>query len=210
MSTQPIVPWTDEMIARLEHFWCHTDLSARKIAAELGTTRDAVSGKTSRLFGAGARPKETYSRPHVGWSQEQMDMLMTMLKAGHSNADIGREVGKSRHSVKNKVLTLGLQHCVRVKRIRPRMNPERAWQPLPDTTPIEVHELSAFKCPWPLWVDGPPYRYCGEVKEPKAWYCECHLGLATKELPNGPALSLHQVGGFASLRQIRLGRSRPY
>jgi hypothetical protein len=45
----PVGFWTDDVVARLKLLWDDDAMSARLIAQELGTTRNAVLGKAHRL-----------------------------------------------------------------------------------------------------------------------------------------------------------------
>ena len=180
--------WSDEMIQELEHLWKNTDLPAWKIGKKLGVTRNTISGKASRMWGPHARSKVAYAKPHAPWTKESVDILVSMIKVGYSNVEIGEAVGKSRNAVKHKLKFMGLQ--------RPRGAPAHrsvkyaapspaqlsaCWEAIPGTTPMHLIDMRTRHCPWPLWKDRPNYLYCGQIKEDdKATYCNHHLAIGTK------------------------------
>ena len=190
-----MITWTEELIAKLEDLWKNSELSAREIAKEMGISANSISGKCSRMWGPHARSKVAYAKPHAPWTKESVDILVSMIKIGYSNVEIGEAVGKSRNAVKHKLKFMGLQ--------RPRGAPARrsvkyaapspaqlsaCWEAIPGTEPIHLSRLGPFHCPWPLWTDVPNFMYCGRAKQDKQNYCPHHCAIGTKPRESGYTL----------------------
>lgn len=91
--------WNDEAVARLGELR-DRGLSAARIAAEMGTSRNAVIGKLNRV----KIPTEA-----AIWTPEREQWLRGLVANGATQMEIGMKMKLSRSSVSGKMLRLGLK-----------------------------------------------------------------------------------------------------
>lgn len=92
--------WTDDKVARLKEMHARR-CSTADIAEAVGTTRNAVIGKTSRLG-------ISIERVMTKWPPERVNVLKDLWAAGRSATQIGKVLGITRKSITQKALRLKL------------------------------------------------------------------------------------------------------
>jgi GcrA cell cycle regulator len=152
------MPWTDDRIATLKHYW--TDgLSASQIAQKLGeVTRNAVIGKVHRLGLAGR-----------GNSSRRGTSRRASTSRPTQRTPARRYRQRSARPVSKKQLPPVLDRSP----ILPELGP-------PPCTPVTVPRLTPFVCRWP---EGDPkssdFHFCGRIKTKEAIpYCDHHAAIA--------------------------------
>lgn len=59
-----------------------------------------------------------------------------------------------------------------------RIVSEKAWMPLPGSSPIPLVGRPSCRCAWPVGPDGADQLACGEVSQPGRAYCDAHHRMA--------------------------------
>lgn len=181
MTTKQI-DWNEANVETLKTLW-RQGAPVRDIATAIGGSekfRNAIISKANRIelgSHASARPKPLLTAAQ----REERD--------AKRDADAKRRRDEKK-AMKTKTAT--------IEKIKPRpvvndgMPVEaddrylrgRAWQPLPDTTPVGLEDLGHAgrdnACHWPLG-DG-PFLFCGAQAEDGKVYCATHKHLSTRRL----------------------------
>lgn len=177
--------------------------STREIANALGTTRNAVIGKQTRLQSYGVLPKRpkhvAAPKPYVkkrgppfDWTRARIETLKSMWAEGHTGASIARALGTSRDSVMGTIHRLGINRCLQdgsaprrgvAKALPTLARPARAainaTIPGPGI-PIEDRMGLTGRCKFGLWSinDYPPLEsklVCGQPSLPgESWCAHCY------------------------------------
>ncbi|WP_439398492.1 GcrA family cell cycle regulator [Bradyrhizobium sp. PMVTL-01] len=141
--------WTDELVEQVRNY-AEAGMSAREIACNVGTTRNAVIGLCSR----------------------RGIVLDGRLKRGPRAK--GHPVAKSSGEPRPRAVR------VRDWLPNVKPEPVIVLPPSPPSvTPVSILELNDARCRWPLgdFADRPPYQYCGAKAFAGAW-CPYHRHLA--------------------------------
>lgn len=186
--SMPWTAWQDQALAAL----VSQKLSARKIAAELKVSRNAVIGRARRLgLQLGGTPP---GAPTV-WTDERKAKLEKMVIDGYTDAEIGAEIGVSRHAV-------GDQR--RRQQLAARAN--FRYRPVPTAARLKVAPASTLSrnpvsiidiipgvtCRWPVRPDGSEVPieeratvFCGNavVDSHFGSYCARHCQIAYSATP---------------------------
>ena len=135
------------------------------------------------------------------WSEAELARLPVLWGEGHSTAEIGRRMGRTKSSIVGKAQRLGLDgrpspigrgNCglgaAPAKPYVPKAKPLREGaKTLPPLSVVAALPVDIFKprkrggCLWPAWADHerPTHVYCGDpvayAGEP---YCQHHRGIA--------------------------------
>jgi len=184
-NNTPDNEWTEARIEQLSALFAG-GMSASRIAAELGITRNAVIGKMHRL----RLPPRPTGRPpdtngNANWTAEEIATLKARWKARAQVKMIARELGKSPGAVKGKAKRLGL---TRREKVRPRPPQQPLMAPavyVPDVhyaatgTRKTLLQLGPHDCRWPC---GHPHEldfaFCGARQLDGRPYCEAHCAIA--------------------------------
>jgi len=165
--------WTREQIALLFEYWPTT--SSREIAKMLnrrfGTkyTRNAVLGKCFR----------------IGLVKPEQPSLPRMSK-----------VVPPRRVPPPKPVRLKI--VKEVKRAPPPLVviPQSAWEPLPDTSPINIVSLKSVTCRWPVdVVDASEQMFCGAKCDYR--YCPTHTAVGTRATQTSSKLYIRSLRQYA-------------
>ena len=177
------IEWTPERKEILVSMWqTHT---RREIAEKIGTTLRSVSAAATRMNLA---PKQT----HFPWTPEMIQKLRDIYWSGASYSQITEAMGVTHKSWLNKVEKLGMKRGPTVPRLKVEANnrvverhsnpapkvisPDRAWEPLPGTTPKPLTEHQQHQCKWPIGDDL--LFCCAPTEVPYGTYCSAHRAMA--------------------------------
>ena len=184
--------WTDERVERLKTLMAEGH-SCSVIGAILGTTRNAIIGKASRLdlprpatkVGKNALSRLQARRYHkkdgsrtifgslrkVSDGKPLMRRISEALHSGTRNKDVAAQFGVNQAyvgSVKSETLIGAEQH-----------------DPILDVAAKPILELEAGDCRWPV---GNPqeskFGFCARPKQPGSSYCAGHLKRSLAPLPS--------------------------
>jgi hypothetical protein len=204
--------WTDDRLTDLRRM-ADLGMSSTEIAAELhpDLTRNAVIGACNRnnirlgkAVADGAR--RIANGAIIGWSQAQMDQVVTLYCGGWTIARIAKFVGRGESTVSDKLQTLGIE-TRRPQRVKPPKPVDATPAPRPiipvpaptawDGQPVALLDAPFNCCRWP--VDGPHASpggwYCGAPMVRRSW-CEHHLKLGTtKPSPSHATFKLVRMNG---------------
>ena len=139
-------------------------------------------------------------------TQKERDQLTALWAEGHSTAEIGRRMGRTKNSIVGHAHRMGLRRPSPIKRhtgnIVPRSRAIRAPKvtlAIAPTTPVApVRFDPSRRCCWPMWGnERPTHRYCdGAVSQGRS-YCDTHRAIAyTREVE--PIVRLPGTFGFGA------------
>lgn len=159
--------WTPERVDYLVRKWAE-GYSGGVIARELGTTRNAIVGKVSRLhLSAHAKPTRQYAITRVRTQRV---------------ARIKKQIAVVRSNVPERIKPPPMQG--------PELPPEigidltrlrnRAWEPLEGSSPVPLYDLAPDGCTWPLGSGEAPYTFCAMPKHQHRSYCKEHFALSRR------------------------------
>lgn len=124
----------------------------------------------------------------TGWSETSVEVLKVLWGDGKSAGAIAKLLGVTRCAVSGKVHRLGLQKRLpgkasnAVLKPAPTVDPtpnrdptryQRAFSPLPNTTPVTLLDVAAHQCRWPVGD-----LICCGVDKSSGSYCRHHATLA--------------------------------
>jgi GcrA cell cycle regulator len=196
----PRINWTEERLALLRRLVAEKK-TASQIAAVIGCTRNAVSGKANKI---GLRLESNFWRP------EKVERLLALIADGRYADEIAIELECKRGAVYDKAYHLGVK--IAVKRSGPTRSPSnhaRAFQhgagcvnsgkPTPPRSPITTGPTAdslnvrmwdpAFKgncCAWATGEDAGGFLFCAAKKLPGFPYCRPHAQAAYRPAPPRP------------------------
>lgn len=166
--------WTEERCELLRKLWCEQGLTATKCAAILGEglTRNAIIGKVHRL----KFPKRKSGTAGLNWSKGDKP-------ASPKRRGLDRVPGRAVRIRRAEIIEKQKLEIVAVK-TKPEVEEEfavdlaalsaPAWEPLPGTEPLALHELPNHGlCRWPVGTEA-PYKFCGCASVPGGVYCATH------------------------------------
>jgi GcrA cell cycle regulator len=149
--------WTEDRVDMLEKLWTQ-GLSASEIALALGgnVTRCAVIGKVHRL-GLPAR-------------RERINPMGRTIRVYHQRPPRPKRKRISKAKVRKPIVVLP-----ELVSLPPPLS--KAWEPLPETTPISLMALTDAVCRWPVGGDHetPGVGFCGCPVAPGRSYCPQHF-----------------------------------
>jgi GcrA cell cycle regulator len=158
-----VPPWTPEKTARLLELRAKT-LSSGRIAAEMGTTRNAVIGKLNRmgfrlLSQKHTRPETRRPDPKRAGRGDDKRRKKTVPKADHPWRPSGSAWGGRSRRIQAELAAAAAPTMVE-----------------PDTsTACTLLELPPGTCRWPLGeMLDPPRLFCGDDAVEGASYCQFH------------------------------------
>lgn len=163
MKTEPehvISPtWTDEKIAQFRELWALNELSAQKIAEQIGgVSKNAVVGKARRLH------LESRAQPVTSTPEQRAARRARKLRRKHG---AGGEV----HQVKAAI--------ERRETVESNIAPDVPLEPAPvytDSRNLTLLELEPRDCRFPTTPhDAREHRFCGRRKLELLPYCLEHL-----------------------------------
>lgn len=155
--------WTDERIATLTQLWGE-GRTALAIATALGegVTRNSVIGKARRL--------------NLGDHSHYQKMRKATAKKRASPKIRADRPKRDRSTAAKERTAFG--RIIRGKQFKqaPTFTGD-VWQPLPGIAPIELVDLNAHTCRWP--VGEAPVLYCGDHVAGTV-YCETHQQISVR------------------------------
>jgi GcrA cell cycle regulator len=171
--------WDAEMEERLKTLR-EQGVSKPKIAAQLGVSMGAVSGKCFRL---GLLLPSTIERE---WTEADEQQLREFAEKQCSLSTIRRVMRRSSDYIRERAEELGvvLFEGTRNNVIADLHTLQPATKPVflaPRKTgrPSQIPTRRVIDCCWPIGEPGAPgFRFCGERSAPGRSYCEEHLSLA--------------------------------
>lgn len=115
------------------------------------------------------------------WTEEEIEILTKMYKAGEKGKDIAAKLkGRTRGSVVAKIKKLGITRDVEVQKGRPSKYVERKVQ-IPDDAfkdNLKIHQLEKHHCRFPKGSSD--YVFCGRERRTGEAYCQEHYLLSRK------------------------------
>lgn len=151
----------------------------------------------------------------AGWTPERVEIAAARWREGWSATQISKVLGLSRNAVMGKIHRLGLsardqpsepgkRHPKanpltprpKDKKRRPkltvvatapeeRINRQRVWLPLPDTSPVALLDLKSGQCRWPVeTLDRAEAAFCGCPTS--GTYCAPHHRLGVSAVQPKP------------------------
>lgn len=172
MKTKQI-DWSEANIQTLKNMWKNGETTTA-IALELTGSEDArnsVLGKAHRLK-LGAHPTAT-ARVKAS-AKRRSEVFLARKALAQANTPVKIDKIKPRPVVND-----GVPADADMRFLR-----GRAWQPLPDTTPVALEALGKAgrdnKCHWPLF--DKPFLFCAASTGDGNVYCETHTHLSIRRL----------------------------
>lgn len=123
------------------------------------------------------------------WSLQEFEILDRLWMEGHSSAEIGRMMGRTKNSILGKVHRRKL--AKRPSPIKPRTGnipPPKKARPMPGLQQRQIKlgirgrriKDPRKGCLWPMWddKDKPNHKYCGRKRHGLAVYCAAHCARA--------------------------------
>lgn len=169
-SATPPSPWTPELEQGLIQLWGEGK-SATEISSQLGhdITRSAVLGKVHRL----KLPKRV-----EGKGGGPRPMSPEALKFRAAQRKVQQRIQKER-------AVSGISMKIKAKAEVPEFEVDMealktpAWDALPGTIPIALHEMpSTGQCRWPIG-QASPFMFCGCATVEGSSYCATHKARST-------------------------------
>lgn len=182
--------WSEADIATLKRMWAEGASAADISFAIRGSPnyRNSILGKAHRLK----------LSKHQNAHGVETRIRKTPTPSGEQTIDAIRAKARERYKIRKEAADMAKPKApaVVIEKIKPRpvvndgMPVEaderymrgRAWQPLPDTTPVALEDLPRKgACRWPVTPDS-PFMFCAAIAHEGSVYCPTHKHLSTRRL----------------------------
>lgn len=153
--------WSTEQVTCLRALW-NEGMTASRIAAQIGATRNAVIGKVHRL-GLAGRPRPVSATPRV-----------------RSSKGAAEQSGQRKMTLTHMPFVMQFDRNLALAPILETITQPRIEAVvIPISERVTIQDLGLGMCRWPLGDPlTPEFRYCGSRCDPAGPYCIGHKQMA--------------------------------